>query len=139
MKKLNFIIEKFQKTLDFLELKSKIKTIPFLDYKKGNKKMPGNYVIYDSVLDLIIYSGLGYVFVRQLHHERKALNAIGKGTKDTSGFKWLREHYNFDMKNWTLVYAQVDEEIDQTAVEGVLIKFLKPICNKETYKYRKVA
>lgn len=126
--------ETIDKVLDILGITTEVKVTSFGGYTDIPSTAKGIYVIVEN--EQVIYVGKGNIKARQVHHWNKAHNNITRNTKDTDGWRWLREHCEIAPASWMIYYMSLCKETEKTAVEGMLIHLLQPLANDETYSDR---
>jgi hypothetical protein len=122
------------KVLSVLGITADVKITAFGSYTGIPTKTKGIYIIVEG--DRVIYVGKGNIKARQVQHWNKAHNNITRNTKDTDGWRWLRENCNISPASWIIYYIPLKRSTEKTAVEGMLIHLLQPLANDETYSDR---
>lgn len=91
----------------------------------------GIYICYNQALN--IYVGKGVVKKRLKRFTEKISNENFDNlrSKDTKGFKSLRDNYAVDINECDVVYFDCYTKVNATAFEGMLIKILMPVANSE--------
>jgi len=126
--------ETIDKVLSFLGIAAEVKVTAFGSYTDIPGTAKGIYVIVEG--ERVIYVGKGNIKSRQVHHWNKAHNNITRNTKDTDGWRWLRENCEITPATWMIYHLTLYKETEKTAVEGNLIHLLQPLANDETYSDR---
>jgi len=126
--------ETIVKVLSFLGIAAEVKVTAFGSYTDIPGTAKGIYVIVEG--ERVIYVGKGNIKSRQVHHWNKAHNNITRNTKDTDGWRWLRENCEITPATWMIYHLTLYKETEKTAVEGNLIHLLQPLANDETYSDR---
>jgi hypothetical protein len=125
------MVEKtIKRVLKFFDIKADVLEEEFHLYKKIPKDHTGIYIIQQG--DQVIYVGKGQIKSRQGKHWDKAFGS--KTAKDTSGWRWLREHVDINPVKWRVNYILLHKQTELSAVEGALIHLLQPLANDETFK-----
>ena len=91
----------------------------------------GIYIIMQG--DWVIYVGKGNIKDRQRSHFNKMQKGHSAGDIEAAAWGVVRDNELTNMDIWTLYYAELQSRVDETALEGLLIKFLAPTANSEVY------
>ena len=110
-----------------------------------DKTFKGVYAIYEGSIvgnGPVIYVGKGKIATRIANHRRKARKDLKPPKYIPEGWKWLREHQEYDIEKWDVWYMPLNDHpncnANMTALEGVLIKEYKPKANDETFHDRTI-
>lgn len=118
----------------FLNLTCNITQMPFRNYREIPTSARGVYILEDELFRPI-YVGKGWIKTRQQSHWPKALGQAKTYQIDPKGWQQLREHNPLLIpQEWTIYYAELNQETAITALEGALIHLLQPLANDETYR-----
>lgn len=124
------------KVLSVLSITADVKITAFGSYTDIPGSAKGIYILVEG--ERVIYVGKGNIKARQVQHWNKAHNNITRNTKDTDGWRWLRENCEITPTTWMIYHMSLRKETEKTAVEGMLIHLLQPLANDETYNDRLV-
>ena len=103
----------------------------FTEWRNLPAQGRGVYLISDDQGQ--IYVGKGIVKVRTEKHLQKITDTRRHGQPEPTGWKWLRLVQQPDINNWNLTVFYLNSKSAETALEGCLIHFLRPVVNEETF------
>jgi excinuclease UvrABC nuclease subunit len=127
----NMIQQTIDRCLKFFEITVNQREIAFIDWPQLPSRGRGVYVISDG--DQVLYVGKGHVRSRQTQHYKKITNTLQSYFTEPKAWRWLRTVRGADHTTWRVTILYTNNKAEESALEGSLIYFLKPLLNDECF------